>query len=69
MIVYTKIFRFKREYRYDIKMRETRPGWMDACCHGDDLRTLTINSRHMPYYCHRLCSLHDNIVGHVAVDC
>ena len=27
----------KREYRDGIKTRETRPGWMDACWHGDDL--------------------------------
>ena len=32
-----------------IKGRETRPGWMDECCHGDDRLTLTIN-RHIPQY-------------------
>ena len=29
--------RSKREYRDGIKGRETRPGWMDACCHCDDV--------------------------------
>ena len=27
----------KREYRGGVKRRETRLGWMDACCHGDNL--------------------------------
>ena len=25
----------KREYRDGVKRRETRPGWMGECCHGD----------------------------------
>ena len=35
----------KREYRDG---KETRQGWMDGCCHGDNLRILLIN-RHMSY--------------------
>ena len=38
----------KREYRDGIKRKETRQGWMDGCCHGDNLRILLIN-RHMSY--------------------
>ena len=34
--VYTQVNE-KSEYRDGIKRRETRPGWMVACCHGDDL--------------------------------
>ena len=36
----------KREYRDGI--RQDRDGWMDGCCHGDNLRILLIN-RHMSY--------------------
>ena len=36
----------KREYRDGIKRKETRQGWkdgwMDGCCHGDNLRILLI---------------------------
>ena len=38
----------KREYRDGIKRKETRTGWLDGCCHGDNLRILLIN-RHMSY--------------------
>ena len=38
----------QREYRDGIKREETRQGWMDGCCHGDNLRILLIN-RHKPY--------------------
>ena len=38
----------KREYRDGIKRKETRQGWMDGCCHGDNLRIILIN-RHMSY--------------------
>ena len=38
----------KREYRDGIKRQETRQGWMDGYCHGDNLRILLTN-RHKPY--------------------
>ena len=39
----------KREYRDGIKRKEQdRDGWMDGCCHGDNLRILLIN-RHLSY--------------------
>ena len=32
----------------NLKRKETRTGWLDGCCRGDNLRILLIN-RHMSY--------------------
>ena len=37
LIITSKLKSKKGEYRDGIKSRETRLGWIDACCHGDDL--------------------------------
>ena len=56
----------RKEHRDGIKKRETRQGWMDGCCHGDNLRILLIN-RHMSYNNIIVTadqnSLHDNKQG------
>ena len=44
--IYAPIFNLKEGD--GIKWKETRQGWMDRCCHSDNLRNLLIN-RHMSY--------------------
>ena len=58
-----------REYYKDgIKKRETRLGWMDACCHGDELCTLIIN-RHMRSIVTDYLVYMTRTLGNVPVDC